>query len=272
MPKFAANIAYLFTERPLIERFAAAAAAGFKAVELQFPYDHAPSAVKAELEKHGLTQLGLNSPPGREGEFGAVTPGWSEVVERDGGLVAATLVALPAAVHASIAYGTLNNFDCVNDTGVEAHGFDIELEDVRSTDITYTYDYNHYGVPRITEDLSNPLHPKVLVRYASVRKPDGTWAAYTAIPSGPIAPTQGHDFTNPSINFGGEHFGVGYYGLPTAVLDLATIEPMTQPYPLVNVFRPDVVRPGVDHGEVMAAAPVAEDGRFRVPPIIGLEG
>jgi 2-dehydrotetronate isomerase len=76
MPKFAANIAYLFTERPLIERFAAAAAAGFKAVELQFPYDHAPSAVKAELDKHKLTQLGLNTPQGREGEFGlAAVPG-----------------------------------------------------------------------------------------------------------------------------------------------------------------------------------------------------
>ena len=55
-------------------------------------------------------------------------------------------------------------------------------------------------------------------------------------------------------------------------LDLSSVEPMTQPYPLVNVFRPDGVRPGVDHGAVMAAAPVAEDGRFRVPPIIGLEG
>ena len=76
MPKFAANIAYLFTERPLIERFAAAAAAGFKAVELQFPYDHAASAVKAELDKHKLTQLGLNTPQGREGEFGlAAVPG-----------------------------------------------------------------------------------------------------------------------------------------------------------------------------------------------------
>lgn len=77
MPKFAANIAYLFTERPLIERFAAAAAAGFKAVELQFPYDHAPSAVKAELDKHKLTQLGLNSPQGSgQGVFGlAAVPG-----------------------------------------------------------------------------------------------------------------------------------------------------------------------------------------------------
>ena len=61
MPRFAANLAYLFTERPLIERFAAAAAAGFKAVELQFPYDHAPSAIKAEIDKHGLTQLGINT-------------------------------------------------------------------------------------------------------------------------------------------------------------------------------------------------------------------
>jgi hydroxypyruvate isomerase len=76
MPRLAANLAYLFTERPLIERFAAAAAAGFRAVELQFPYDHAPSAVKAELARHGLTQLGLNTPSGREGEFGlAAVPG-----------------------------------------------------------------------------------------------------------------------------------------------------------------------------------------------------
>ena len=76
MPRFAANLAYLFTERPLIERFAAAADAGFTAVELQFPYDHAPASVKAELTRHRLTQLGVNTPFGREGEFGvAAVPG-----------------------------------------------------------------------------------------------------------------------------------------------------------------------------------------------------
>jgi hydroxypyruvate isomerase len=76
MPRLAANLAYLFTERPLLERFGAAAAAGFKAVELQFPYDHAPSAVKAEIDRHGLTQLGLNTAQGRTGEFGlAAVPG-----------------------------------------------------------------------------------------------------------------------------------------------------------------------------------------------------
>jgi aspartyl-tRNA(Asn)/glutamyl-tRNA(Gln) amidotransferase subunit C len=54
-------------------------------------------------------------------------------------------------------------------------------------------------------------------------------------------------------------------------LDLADVSPMTQPYPLHNVFREDVVLPGLDHDEVMAAAPHAQDGRFRVPPIVGLD-
>jgi aspartyl-tRNA(Asn)/glutamyl-tRNA(Gln) amidotransferase subunit C len=55
-------------------------------------------------------------------------------------------------------------------------------------------------------------------------------------------------------------------------LDLADVEPMTQPYPLANVLRDDVVVAGLDRDEVLAAAPDAYDGRFRVPPIIGLEG
>jgi len=77
MPRLAANLAYLFTERPLIERFAAAAAMGFKAVELQFPYDQSPAALRAELAKHGLTQLGVNTHLGsREGDSGlAAVPG-----------------------------------------------------------------------------------------------------------------------------------------------------------------------------------------------------
>jgi aspartyl-tRNA(Asn)/glutamyl-tRNA(Gln) amidotransferase subunit C len=55
-------------------------------------------------------------------------------------------------------------------------------------------------------------------------------------------------------------------------LDLSDIEPMTQPYPLSNVFREDVVVTGLDREEVLATAPAAEDGRFRVPPIVGLDG
>ena len=127
-------------------------------------------------------------------------------------LILISLVALLAGqtARASIAYGSINNFDTVNDTGHVCHGFEIEIEDCRTTDITYTYNYNHYGVPRFEQDDTDPLHPKCRIRWESKKNADGSWAAYTAIPSGPIAPTNGHMFTNPSVNFGGEHFGVGY--------------------------------------------------------------
>ena len=54
-------------------------------------------------------------------------------------------------------------------------------------------------------------------------------------------------------------------------LDLEHVEPMTQPYRLSNVFRDDVVSDGLDREEVLAEAPDAAEGRFRVPPIIGIE-
>jgi aspartyl-tRNA(Asn)/glutamyl-tRNA(Gln) amidotransferase subunit C len=53
-------------------------------------------------------------------------------------------------------------------------------------------------------------------------------------------------------------------------LDLAAVAPMTQPYPLQNVLRDDVVQSVLDRDEVLAAAPDAFEGRFRVPPIVGL--
>src|SRR6188768_3719873 len=73
--------------------------------------------------------------------------------------------------------GDLNNFDTLNDTGQTCYGFEIEIDGVRSTDITYTFDWNHYGAPKIREDNSDPVHPKVFVRYESTRNPDGTLGA-----------------------------------------------------------------------------------------------
>ena len=132
-------------------------------------------------------------------------------------LAACALASKLGTAHASIAYGDINNFDTVNDTGGPCHGFEIEIDDVHSKDITYTYDWNHYGTPKITEDNTDPLHPKVFVRYASAKNPGGTWAAYTAVPAVPLLPTDGHMCTNPGINAGCEHFGVGYYGVPSAI-------------------------------------------------------
>lgn len=163
------------------------------------------------------------------------------------------VLALSPSAEASTAYGTLNNFDCVNDVvdtnsnGVECHGFEIELDDIHSKDITYTYDYNHYGIPKITEstflDANNVSHPRVVIRYAATWT-GSAWTAYTAVPSGPISPTDGHQFTNPSVNFGGEHFGVGYYGAPTAVRYHWLIDDGSHnliPGPLVYIATPTFV-------------------------------
>ncbi|HLK84603.1 MAG TPA: TIM barrel protein [Xanthobacteraceae bacterium] len=76
MPRLAANLGYLFADRPLLGRFAGAAAAGFKAVELQFPYEQPAQAVRREIERHQLKILGINTPLGPAGEAGfAGVPG-----------------------------------------------------------------------------------------------------------------------------------------------------------------------------------------------------
>ncbi len=46
------------------------------------------------------------------------------------------------------------------------------------------------------------------------------------------------------------------------------VPPTSHPLPMVNAFRPDEVRPPLDRDEVLAQAPDAEDGYFRVPPIL----
>ncbi len=54
-------------------------------------------------------------------------------------------------------------------------------------------------------------------------------------------------------------------------LDLDDVEPMMQPTPLANVMREDIEGDTLDRDEVLGQAPLAEDGRFRVPPIIGID-
>ena len=72
MPKFAANLSMMFTEHSFLDRFDAAAEAGFAAVEFLFPYDHALEAIAERLARNRLTQVLFNLPQGRwqEGERG----------------------------------------------------------------------------------------------------------------------------------------------------------------------------------------------------------
>jgi hydroxypyruvate isomerase len=64
MPRFAANLSTMFTDRPFLERCAAARKAGFAAVECQFPYEVEAADLKAELAAQGLRMLLINTPPG----------------------------------------------------------------------------------------------------------------------------------------------------------------------------------------------------------------
>jgi hydroxypyruvate isomerase len=64
MPRFAANLSMLYTEHAFVDRFAAAAADGFDAVEYLFPYAVDRHELAARLQAHGLTQALFNAPPG----------------------------------------------------------------------------------------------------------------------------------------------------------------------------------------------------------------
>ena len=81
MPRFAANLSMMYVEHPFLERFAAAAADGFAAVEYLFPYDWPADTLAATLKASGLAQVLFNAPPGdfANGERGiASLPGREE--------------------------------------------------------------------------------------------------------------------------------------------------------------------------------------------------
>ncbi len=64
MPRFAANLSMMFNEMPFLDRFGAAARAGFKAVEFLFPYEHPAAEIRQRLDDHGLQVVLFNMPPG----------------------------------------------------------------------------------------------------------------------------------------------------------------------------------------------------------------
>lgn len=72
MPRFAANLSMMFADRPFLERFKAAADAGFKYVEYLFPYEYPAEVLKKLLDDHGLKQVLFNTAPGEpaRGEWG----------------------------------------------------------------------------------------------------------------------------------------------------------------------------------------------------------
>ena len=94
MPRFAANLSLMFTEVPFLDRFDAAARAGFTAVEFLFPYDHPAEEIGERLRRNGLAQALFNLPPGN---WDAGEKGFAALPDRFADLQQSLRAALPYA-------------------------------------------------------------------------------------------------------------------------------------------------------------------------------
>src|SRR5258707_270226 len=94
MPRFAANLSMMFNEVPFLDRFDAAAKAGFTAVEFLFPYDHPAEEIGKRLKAAGLTQALFNLPPGN---WDAGEKGFAALPDRFGDMQQSVRTALPYA-------------------------------------------------------------------------------------------------------------------------------------------------------------------------------
>lgn len=95
MPKFAANLSMMFNEVPFLDRFSAAAAAGFRGVEYLFPYEHPPEKIAKLLRQHQLENVLFNLPPG---DWAAGERGITCIPGREGDFRAGVETALAYAI------------------------------------------------------------------------------------------------------------------------------------------------------------------------------
>jgi hydroxypyruvate isomerase len=95
MPRFAANLSMMFTELPFLDRFEAAATAGFSAVEFLFPYEFPADEIAARLKQFGLTQALFNLPPG---DWAKGERGISALPGREAEFVESLAIAKPYAI------------------------------------------------------------------------------------------------------------------------------------------------------------------------------
>jgi hydroxypyruvate isomerase len=146
MLRFAANLSWLFQEWSFLDRFAAAADAGFTAVEYLFPYEHPPEAIARELAGHKLKQVLFNIAPGN---FAAGERGIAVFPERRAEFATALATALTYAratgtlrlhLMAGIAQGeaALSSYrDAIRHACEDAdmYGIEIMLEPINNNDI-----------------------------------------------------------------------------------------------------------------------------------------
>ena len=150
MPRFAANLSMMFTELPFLERFDAAAKAGFEAVEFLFPYDHPAAEIRARLDAAGLRQVLFNAPPGdwaagergtaglpgRQAEFRDGIHRAMDYAETLGNTMVHVMAGIPdAALRAGVAQATYvaNLAWAVEQAG--PHGISLVIEPINHRDM-----------------------------------------------------------------------------------------------------------------------------------------
>lgn len=154
MPRFAANLSMMFAEHAFLDRFDAAAAAGFKAVEFLFPYDYPADQLAEKLQQNGLQQVLFNTAPGNisAGEWGlAALPGREEDARAD----------IDRALQYAIALKCPNVHVMA---GVVPPGEDIaRYRETFISNIRYAADsFAPHGIKVLIEALSPPIKPNYL--------------------------------------------------------------------------------------------------------------
>ncbi|MEY8769286.1 HPr family phosphocarrier protein [Erwinia sp. ACCC 02193] len=157
MPKFAANISTQFTEVPFLDRFAAAADAGFEAVEFLFPYDYPAQQLKARLDEHNLKLVLFNTAPRdvQSGEWGVTAIPGREADAR-------------ADIDSALEYALALNVSQVHImAGVVQEGMDrAACEQTFISNIHYAADrFAPHGITILLEALGPKIKPNYL--YAS---------------------------------------------------------------------------------------------------------
>lgn len=150
MPRFAANLSMMFNEAPFLDRFDAAAKAGFTAVEFLFPYEHPASELRQRLDGAGLTQVLFNAPPGdwAGGERGtACLPGRGQefrdgintALDYAGALGCGMVHCMAGIVPAGVAQGTAAALYATNVAWAAeqaaAHGVKVVIEPINHRDM-----------------------------------------------------------------------------------------------------------------------------------------
>ena len=184
------------------------------------------------------------------------------------GLAVTALLALPAASQAQTATisGALGNFDVINYTGHDAHGFEIELEGLQPNDVYYTFNANRYGAPKILPSALGTIVRWENLATATIPKTPGTPFAGTCYQWGGAA----------YATSGCEHFGMSLRANASRAITRWLIDSPDAPGTLVAYNPPTPVaipsyiviapvvagNPPVVQAEVQAPEPPETPERF----------